>query len=111
MRSFLDGLAFVDMRCTLVGADGYPYPSLAAYSFFTRSLEGRRFAGKADHGAKGCVYTFRKDGARHPVVKLYTALTPAEADALDARTPLRDLYGNAYDPSTWFKGTLLYAFE
>ena len=105
------GLVTPPSFTTLVGADGYPYPSLAAYSFFTRSIEGRTFAGKSDHGANGCEYTFRRDGARHPVVKLYTALTPAEADALNARTPLRDLYGNPYDASTWFKGTLLYAFE
>ena len=64
------GLVTPPSFTTLVGADGYPYPSLAAYSFFTRSIEGRMFAGKADHGANGCEYTFRRDGARYPVVKL-----------------------------------------
>jgi len=44
-------------------------------------------------------------------VKLYTDLTADEADALNARTPLRDVYGNPYDRALWFKGSLLYAFE
>jgi len=105
------GLVTPPSFTTLVGADGYPYPSLAAYSFFTRSIEGRTFAGKADHGKEGCEYTFRHDGARHPVVKLYTGLSSDEANALNARTPLRDLYGNPYDSAAWFKGSLLYSFE
>jgi hypothetical protein len=87
-----------------VGADGYPLPALAAYAFFTRTLEGRAFAGKEDFGASGCVYAFHG-------VKLYTDLTADEADALNARTPLRDVYGNPYDRATWFTGSLLYAFD
>lgn len=105
------GLVIPPSYTVLVGADGYPYPSLAAYSFFTRTLEGRKFAGRADYGANGCEYTFRGEGLRHPVVKIYTALAPAEADALNERNPLRDLYGNLYDRTIWFKGSTLYSFE
>ena len=46
-----------------------------------------------------------------PRVRLYTDLTADEADALNARTPLRDVYGNPYDRATWFSGSLLYAFD
>ena len=104
------GLVAPPRFTVLVGADGYPYPSLAAYSFFTHALEGCTFRGRADYGIAGCVYTFRSEGARHPVVRLYTSLTLNEANALDMRTPLKDLYGNRYDASIWFKGTLLYSF-
>jgi len=104
------GLVSPPSYTVLVGADGYPIPALAAYAFFTRALEGRAFAGKADSGASGCVYTFHGRDAL-PRVRLYTDLTADEADALNVRTPLRDLYGNPYDRSTWFIGSLLYAFE
>ena len=93
-----------------MGADGYPLPALAAYAFFTRALEGRAFAGKADFGSSGCVYTFSGRDAL-PRVRLYTDLTADEADALHARTPLRDVYGNPYDRAAWFAGSLLYAFD
>ena len=66
---------------------------------------------RSDYGANGCEYTFRGEGLRHPVVKIYTALAPAEADALNERNPLRDLYGNLYDRTIWFKGSTLYSFE
>ena len=94
----------------LVGADGFPLPALAAYAFFTRTLEGCAFVGKAEHGASGCVYSFRggKGGAR---IRLYTDLTADEADALNARTPLRDIYGNPYARTTWPNGSLLYALD
>ena len=46
-----------------------------------------------------------------PRVRLYTDLTADEAAALNARTPLRDVYGNPYDRATWFTGSLLYAFD
>lgn len=101
------GLLLPPHFTVLVGADGYPYPSLAAYAVFTRALEGSKFAGKADYGADGCVYSFRHGNGS--VVKLYTDLTPDEADALNAGTPLRDLYGNAYDRKSWFPGSILYA--
>lgn len=104
------GLVSPPSFTVLVGADGYPHPALAAYAFFTRALEGRAFVGKADFGVSGCVYTFSGRDAR-PRVRLYTDLTADEADALNARTPLRDVYGNPYDRATWFKGSLLYAFE
>ena len=93
----------------LVGADGYPHPSLAAYAFFTHALEGRVFAGKGDFGAKGCVYEFRASGERRGTVRLYTDLDADEADQLAKSVPLRDLYGNPYSRDTWFKGSLLYA--
>ena len=104
------GLVSPPSYTVLVGADGYPLPALAAYAFFTRALEGRSFVGKADFGAAGCVYTFSRRDAR-PRVRLYTDLTADEADALNARTPLRDVYGNPYDRAAWFAGSLLYAFE
>ena len=102
------GLVTPPSYTVLVGADGYPHPALAAYAFFTRALEGRAFAGKAEFGASGCVYTFSGRGAL-PRVRLYTDLSADEADALNARTPLRDLYGNPYDRATWFTGSILYA--
>ena len=104
------GLVSPPSFTVLVGADGYPLPALAAYAFFTRALEGRAFVGKADFGVSGCVYTFSGRDAR-PRIRLYTDLTADEADALNARTPLRDVYGNPYDRATWFAGSLLYAFE
>ena len=103
------GLVSPPSYTVLVGADGYPHPALAAYAFFTRTLEGCTFVGKAEYGASGCVYSFRDGNGAH--VRLYTDLTADEADSLNARTPLRDLYGNSYDRATWFKGTLLYAFD
>ena len=102
------GLVSPPNYITLVGADGFPYPSFAAYAVFTRALEGRRFVSKADFGAKGCVFAFRGSNGG---VRLYTDLSPDEAAALHARTPLVDLYGNTFDPATWFPGTLLYAHE
>ena len=105
------GLVSPPSYTVLVGADGYPHPALAAYAFFTRTLEGRTFVGKAEYGATGCVYSFRGGRGAFPCVRLYTDLTTDEADALNARTPLRDLYGNPYDRTTWSKGTLLYALE
>ena len=105
------GLVSPPSYTVLVCADGYPHPALAAYAFFTRTLEGRTFSSKAEYGASGCVYSFRGGKGMPPRVRLYTDLTVDEADALNARTPLRDLYGNSYDRATWFKGTLLYAFD
>jgi len=105
------GLVSPPSYTVLVGADGYPHPALAAYAFFTRALEGRKFVSKAEYGASGCVYSFRGDKDYPRCVRLYTDLTPDEADALNARTPLRDIYGNSYDRAIWFKGTLLYAFD
>ena len=102
------GLVSPPNYITLVGADGFPYPSFAAYAVFTRALEGRRFVSKADHGAKGCLFEFRGSNGG---VRLYTDLSPGEAAALHARTPLVDLYGNTFDPATWFPGTLLYAHD
>ena len=104
------GLVSPPSYTVLVGADGYPHPALAAYAFFTRTLEGRAFAGKEDFGASGCVYAFHGRDAL-PRVRLYTDLTADEADALNARTPLRDVYGNPYDRAIWFTGSLLYAFD
>ena len=100
------GLVSPPNYITLVGADGFPYPSFAAYAVFTRTLEGRRFVSKADFGAKGCVFAFRGSNGG---VRLYTDLSPGEATTLHARTPLVDIYGNTFDPATWFPGTLLYA--
>ena len=104
------GLVLPPGYTVLVGADGFPLPALAAYAFFTRTLEGCAFVGKAEHGASGCVYSFRggKGGAR---IRLYTDLTADEADALNARTPLRDIYGNPYARATWPNGSLLYALD
>lgn len=95
----------------LVGADGYPYPSLAAYAFFTRAIEGAAFISRKNHGANGLVYEFRHGNSNGGTVKLYTDLTAAEADALNAMNPLKDLYGNPYEKSVWFPGTLLYSFK
>ena len=54
------------------------------------------------------MFTFRaKDSGA--AVRLYTDLDRDEAAALNARTPLADLYGNPFDAATWFPGTLLYA--
>ena len=104
------GLVSPPSYTILVGADGYPLPALAAYAFFTRALEGCAFAGKEDSGASGCVYAFHGRDAL-PRVRLYTDLTADEADALNARTPLRDVYGNSYDRAMWFTGSRLYAFD
>ena len=104
------GLVSPPSYTVLVCADGYPHPALAAYAFLTRTLEGCTFSSKAEYGAAGCVYSFG-GGSKFHRVRLYTDLTADEADALNVCTPLRDLYGNSYDRVTWFKGTLLYAFD
>ena len=104
------GLVSPPNYIALVGADGFPYPSFAAYAVFTRTLEGHRFLSKADYGKNGCVYTFRgKDS--NATVRLYTDLDREEAAALHARSPLTDLYGNPFAAATWFPGTLLYAHD
>ena len=104
------GLVSPPNYIALVGADGFPYPSFAAYAVFTRALEGHRFVSKTDYGKIGCVFTFRAADSS-AVVRLYTDLDRDEATALNARTPLTDLYGNPFDATTWFPGTILYAHE
>ncbi len=101
------GLVSPPSYITLVGADGFPYPSLAAYAVFTRAIEGLRFVSKKDFGRNGCAFEFRREGSLGGVT-LYTDLERDEAAALNARTPLADLYGNPFDPATWFPGSLLY---
>jgi hypothetical protein len=104
------GLVSPPSFTVLVGADGYPHPALAAYAFFTRALEGHRFVSKTDYGKVGCVFTFRAADSS-AVVRLYTDLDRDEATALNARTPLTDLYGNPFDAAIWFPGTILYACD
>ena len=104
------GLVSPPNYITLVGADGFPYPSFAAYAVFTRTLEGHRFVSKDDYGKNGCAYAFRAKDS-NAAVRLYVDLDRDEATTLNARTPLVDLYGNPFDAATWFPGTLLYAHE
>ena len=94
-----------------------PRPSLALVDAYESWMDGTcvtldeedkitSFVSKADFGARGCVFAFSGDDG---CVRLYTDLSRDEAAALHARTPLVDLYGNTFDPATWFPGSLLYA--
>ena len=91
---------------TLLGADGYPHPSFAAFSQMAAAIEGKRFVRRVDFGSHNGV---RVDFAgRGGVCRVYANLTKAEAAAIAAKSNLFDLYGNRFDPDRFFNGTLVY---
>jgi hypothetical protein len=92
---------------TLVGADGYPYPSLAAFSHTASMLEGKKIVKKENCGAKGVAYTFAGGGKTCTV---YSMLSKEEAVALasDGQYKTTDLFGNPFSKDTYFEESLLW---
>lgn len=91
----------------LLGADGYPHPSLAAYAHLTHILEGKTFIRKTALGENRFVYFFAGHGGTCAVL----------CGKRDARLPFTqdpairwtDLFGNPLTDSTTLPGTLRYA--
>ncbi len=91
----------------LVGADGYPYPSLAAFSHLAYMLEGKKIVKTENFGKEALAYTF-SDGAKSCIV--YSMLTKEEALKLatDSETKVTDLYGNPISKDTYIAGTIVW---
>ncbi len=91
----------------LLGADGYPHPSLAAYAHLTHSLEGKPFARKVALGENRFAYLFTGRSGTCAVL----------CGGRDARLPFiqdpairwTDLFGNPLTASATLPGTLRYA--
>lgn len=97
------GLAMAPSFVTLVGADGFPHPTLVAHAQLARMVEGKRFVRTEHVGASGVAYVF-SDGVHD--VRAYSDLTK---DEVLARKGLLDLYGNPVTPETCLPGTVVYA--
>jgi hypothetical protein len=91
----------------LVGADGYPYPSLAAFSYMAFMLEGKKIAKVEEYAKNAIAYTFT-GGGKSCVV--YSMLTQEEALRLaeESKTKVTDLYGNPIEKDTYIPGTLVW---
>lgn len=91
----------------LVGADGYPYPSLAAFSYMAYMLEGKKIAKMEEFGKEGLAYTFTGGGKSCTV---YSMLSKDEACRLasESKTKVSDLYGNPVSKDTYIPGTLVW---
>ncbi len=91
----------------LLGADGYPHPSLAAYAHLTHSLEGKPFARKVALGENRFAYLFAGRSGTCAVL----------CGGRDARLPFiqdpairwTDLFGNPLTASATLPGTMRYA--
>jgi hypothetical protein len=91
----------------LLGADGYPHPSLAAYAHLTHSLEGKRFARKVALGENRFAYLFAGLNGTCAVL----------CGGRDARLPFiqdpairwTDLFGNPLTAAATLPGTMRYA--
>lgn len=89
----------------LLGADGFPHPSAAAFSHMAHELEGRRHVSTERVFSQGLACRFSDE--RNDCV-VYANLTPDEAGLLSATRQLTDLWGNPYDRRRFATGTLLY---
>ena len=90
----------------LLGADGYPHPSLAAFSNMAWLLEDRKFVKCIPLGEKVWAYLFEGRGANVAVISGETngrfTFKPAEG------MELTDLFGNRIQGKADYKGNLLY---
>ena len=89
----------------LLGADGFPHPSAAAFAHMARQLEGLRH--ESTKRVFSCGLACRFSGVRGDCV-VYANLTPDEAKSLAAIRPLTDLWGNPFGRRNFTAGTLLY---
>ena len=91
----------------LLGADGYPHPSLAAYSHLTHSLEGKKFVREAALGENRFAYLFAgRNGTCAVLCGGRDAKLPFVPDPAIRWT---DLFGNPLADADTLPGTLRYA--
>ncbi len=99
-------LGFAPSYVALVGADGRPDPSSAAFSHMATLIEGRKFVRTERCGANGFVWYFEGKGALGGTVGVYSGLTLEETLALKGK--VTDLYGNVPTRETFIPGTVVY---
>ncbi len=99
------GLAQKPTFIVLLGADGFPHPSLVAHAQLAQAIEGRTFARREDAGRNGQKFVFRGRGGEAAV---YVDLTEDEVRDLAKRARLVDLWGNPVDASRNPGSTLVY---
>lgn len=102
-------LGFSPSFVSLVGADGRPDSSAAAFSHMASLIEGRFFDHAEKSGARGYVWYFRGEGARRGKVGVHTGLLRDEVLSLKGK--VTDLYGNRPTAETWLPGTVVYSEE
>ncbi len=90
----------------LLGADGYPHPSLAAFSNMAWQLEDRKFIKCIPVGEKVWAYLFEGRGAVVAVIsgERNGRFTFKPAEGLE----ITDIFGNRIWGKVMYKGTLLY---
>ena len=90
----------------LLGADGYPHPSLAAFSNMAWLLEDRKFVKCIPVGEKVWAYLFEGSGATVAVIsgEKNGRFTFKPAEGME----LTDLFGNRIGGKADYKGNLLY---
>ena len=90
----------------LLGADGYPHPSLAAFSNMALQLEDRKFIKCIPVGEKVWAYLFEGRGAVVAVIsgERNGRFTFKAAEGLE----ITDIFGNRAPGKVMYKGTLLY---
>ena len=91
---------------TLLGRDGYPHPTLAAFSNLAWHLEDKKLAGIVPVGPGVWKYVFRGPGGTTEVISgfrngRYTVQASPPATVVD-------LFGNPVKAPARYQGTLLY---
>ncbi len=100
-------LAHAPSFIVLLGADGYPHPSLAAYSHLTHALEKKSFVRKVALGENRFAYLFTgRNGTCAVLCGGRDAQLPFIQDPAIRWT---DLFGNPLIASTTLFGTMRYA--
>ena len=99
------GLAQKPTFLVLLGADGFPHPSLVAHAQLAQAIEGRAFARREDVGRKGQKFVFSGRGGD---VAVYVDLAEDEVHNLAKRARLVDLWGNPVSASRNPGSTLVY---